>query len=64
MSALITCHRCEARYTPGDWWAVRPLGRGDTTGNVHWLHPIDPNHCPICRQPPQLEPKPQRGMAM
>jgi hypothetical protein len=62
--ALIKCHRCGALYSPGDWWTVRRPPSGDTSGRVELVAPIDAGHCPLCREPPQLEPKPTVSAVM
>lgn len=59
---LIKCHRCSALYQPGEWWLVRLPA--DATDRVHWVRPLDPKHCPICREPPQLEPTPHYAGVM
>lgn len=59
----VKCYRCDAVYTPSDnWWRGYNL-LGDTSS--HSFIPrsrIPREHCPICNEPPQLEPSPQRGV--
>ncbi len=61
-NALTKCYRCEARYDGGVVW-VRGYrthqketvpGRFVVSGGR-----IKMGHCPICDEPPQLDPAPQ-----
>ena len=61
---LITCHRCDARYSKNARWMLVSYDEG-TSGNYRKNGDVGEGHCPICRKPPLLE-KPviygQRGM--
>ena len=60
---LVTCHRCHAQYKSGGRWRIgydrSPEGSTSSHRDVDWSVIVEKGNCPICRQPPQLEPTPE-----
>lgn len=54
---MIHCYRCNATYSPGNWYAVRDRNGRNSTATPDYVatSKIPDEFCPICCKPPLLE---------
>jgi len=57
-SDLFHCHRCDGRYIKSQHWKYGYFPEGTETEPIplRIMGGIPEEHCPICREPPQLVP--------